>query len=409
MMVDIDSTRAGRIKIILSIVFIIIFLSTMLLLYFFNRPFKAKMNLLLSRLPGPVGQFFESSFGKIEDKDKKNYLANHYISLDTPVAADKLYIIKRNNGKLYSEIIRIMNSISPSKTEEIIMLVRDIENNSGSLSAIYAAIKGKEEGTMSHEAAKLEGQDLLIAINEIEMRMERDKAFKEILPSIVASMNSNRLADILYYIDDSVGDKMLYSLEEAKRTEVENLLLAKRAEHSRLIDLADLYEMKPTEMAIDEIGNTQQYTIEELGIIYANLSVLKSAEILSHLEDDSFIEDLYASIRIEEELNRVEDSVTNHISKAMQFMTEYNKKLDDLVTIYGNMNASKAAEIVERMMDNDDTVTALEIDSEPVFEISDSSIIVDVLSRMKNKTLSNIMNYMDTDKASSLTQMLVEP
>lgn len=408
-MVDIDSTRAGRIKIILSIVFIIIFLSTMLLLYFFNRPFKAKMNLLLSRLPGPVGQFFESSFGKIEDKDKKNYLANHYISLDTPVAADKLYIIKRNNGKLYSEIIRIMNSISPSKTEEIIMLVRDIENNSGSLSAIYAAIKGKEEGTMSHEAAKLEGQDLLIAINEIEMRMERDKAFKEILPSIVASMNSNRLADILYYIDDSVGDKMLYSLEEAKRTEVENLLLAKRAEHSRLIDLADLYEMKPTEMAIDEIGNTQQYTIEELGIIYANLSVLKSAEILSHLEDDSFIEDLYASIRIEEELNRVEDSVTNHISKAMQFMTEYNKKLDDLVTIYGNMNASKAAEIVERMMDNDDTVTALEIDSEPVFEISDSSIIVDVLSRMKNKTLSNIMNYMDTDKASSLTQMLVEP
>lgn len=408
-MVDIDSTRAGRIKIILSIVFIIIFLSTMLLLYFFNRPFKAKMNLLLSRLPGPVGQFFESSFDKIEDKDKKNYLANHYISLDTPVAADKLYIIKRNNGKLYSEIIRIMNSISPSKTEEIIMLVRDIENNSGSLSAIYAAIKGKEEGTMSHEAAKLEGQDLLIAINEIEMRMERDKAFKEILPSIVASMNSNRLADILYYIDDSVEDKMLYSLEEAKRTEVENLLLAKRAEHSRLIDLADLYEMKPTEMAIDEIGNTQQYTIEELGIIYANLSVLKSAEILSHLEDDSFIEDLYASIRIEEELNRVEDSVTNHISKAMQFMTEYNKKLDDLVTIYGNMNASKAAEIVERMMDNDDTVTALEIDSEPVFEISDSSIIVDVLSRMKNKTLSNIMNYMDTDKASSLTQMLVEP
>ncbi|HHV38139.1 MAG TPA: hypothetical protein GXX70_01445 [Tepidimicrobium sp.] len=302
-----------------------------------------------------------------------------------------------------------MNSISPSKTEEIIMLVREIENNSSSLSSIYTAIKGKEEGATSHEANRLEGQDLLITINEIEMRMERDRAFKEILPTIVASMNSNRLADILYYIDDSVGDKMLHSLEEAKRTEVENLLLEKRAENSRLTDLADLYEMKPVETAVDEIGSTQQYTIEELGVIYANLSVLKSAEILSQLEDDSFIEDLYASIRLEEELNRVEDSVTNHISKAMQFMTEYNKKLDSLVTVYGNMNPSKAAEIVENMMDNEDTVTALEIDSEPVFEISDSSIIVDVLSRMKNKTLSNIMNYMDTDKASSLTQMLVEP
>jgi len=406
---DIDSIKIGRIKIILTIVFVIIFLSTMFLLYFFNRPFKTKMDLLLSRLPGPVGEFFESSFDKIEDKDKKDYLANYYISLDTPTAADKLYIIKRNDGKLYSEIIKIMNSISPSKTEEIIMLVREIENNSSSLSSIYTAIKGKEEGATSHEANRLEGQDLLITINEIEMRMERDRAFKEILPTIVASMNSNRLADILYYIDDSVGDKMLHSLEEAKRTEVENLLLEKRAENSRLTDLADLYEMKPVETAVDEIGSTQQYTIEELGVIYANLSVLKSAEILSQLEDDSFIEDLYASIRLEEELNRVEDSVTNHISKAMQFMTEYNKKLDSLVTVYGNMNPSKAAEIVENMMDNEDTVTALEIDSEPVFEISDSSIIVDVLSRMKNKTLSNIMNYMDTDKASSLTQMLVEP
>ncbi len=90
-------------------------------------------------------------------------------------------------------------------------------------------------------------------------------------------------------------------------------------------------------------------------------------------------------------------------------MSEYNKKIDDLVSVYEKMNPSKVAKIVEKMMDNDTTVTYLEIFSEPAYEITDSTIVIDVLSRMGNKTLSSIMNYISTDKASKLTQMLVEP
>ncbi len=85
------------------------------------------------------------------------------------------------------------------------------------------------------------------------------------------------------------------------------------------------------------------------------------------------------------------------------------KKIDDLVSVYEKMNPSKVAKIVEKMMDNDTTVTYLEIFSEPAYEITDSTIVIDVLSRMGNKTLSSIMNYISTDKASKLTQMLVEP
>ena len=145
--------------------------------------------------------------------------------------------------------------------------------------------------------------------------------------------------------------------------------------------------------------------MEELGYIYKNLSVLKSAEILSKIEEDTFIEELFSAIRKEEELNRDEESITNEISKSIQFITEYNKKIDDLVSIYNNMSPDKVAKIVEQMISNDTTVTALEIDSEPVFEISDASIIIDVLARMRNKTLSNIMDYMNNDNATTLTYM----
>ncbi len=55
-------------------------------------------------------------------------------------------------------------------------------------------------------------QDLLTTINEIERRLETDKVFEEGLPNIIAMMNEERAVDILYYIDETIEDKVLYSL-----------------------------------------------------------------------------------------------------------------------------------------------------------------------------------------------------
>ena len=402
---NVKKGKPSRLKLILIIVPVLI----VTIVYFNNKTFKNKVNNLLGGLPGTVGEHFSSSPAESDDNDKKTYLANHYISLEPAIAADKLYIIKKEDDKLYSEIIRLMNSNSTSKTEEIIKLVRNIESKKGSLSSIYDEVQEGKENLLTAEINRLENQDLLTTINEIEKRIETDEVFEESLPNIITMISQERAADILYYIDETIEDKVLYSLGDNKRADIEGKLLSKKVEQAKLADLASLYEVKPVEVAVEEIGNIEEYTIEELGLIYKNLSVLKSAEILSKLDDDGFIEELYTAIRKEEQLNGEEASITNDISKSMQFITEYNKKIDDLVRVYGKMNPDKAAKIVEKMMTNNNTITALEIDSEPVFEISDASIIIDVLSRMGNKTLSSIMNYISTDKASTLTQMLVRP
>ncbi|MCF6460545.1 hypothetical protein [Clostridium sp. Cult3] len=401
--------KKPKLKSIFIIVLVVIPLLILTFRYFNNKSFKNKVNNLLGKLPGAVGEHFTLSSNDVDGEYKKNYLANYFSSLDNEAAADKLYIIKKEDEKLYAEIIRIMNSNSSSKTGEIITLVRNREQRKNLLSSIYDEIKMEEESMFFDEINRLENQDLLITINEITNRIEEDKEFKDNLTEIFSLMNEDKVADILYYLDEPKKDEILYSLSGNKKANVESKLLDKRTQYIKLGDLARLYEVKPAETAVEEIGSTENYKIDELGTIYRNLSVLKSAEILSKVDDDDFIQELFNAIRKQEELIGSEESIAAEISKSIQFMTEYNKKVDDLVLVYEKMSPNKVAKIVERMMENDNTVTQLEIFAEPVYEISDATIVVDVLSRMGKKTLSNVMNYVSTDKASTLTQMLVRP
>ncbi|MCF6466312.1 hypothetical protein [Clostridium sp. Cult2] len=401
--------KSSRLKLFLIITFIVIPMVVLSLIYINNMTFKLKVNKLLAKLPGAAGEYFKYSPTEAERDDKKEYLANHYLSLDSAIAADKLYIIKKDDEKLYSEIIRLMNSTSTSKASEIIKLVRNIELRKDLLFSIHDEIQQEKKNQFLDEISRLESQDLLVTIKEIENRVEEDNQFKQNLSDVFTFINEDRATDILYYIAEDIKEDILYSLSDAKRTKLESKLSDKKIQQTKLYDLSGLYQVKPVEEVLDEIGNTNKYSMEELGLIYKNLSILKSAEILSNIEDDTFIEELFNSIRREEELIGEEAFITNEISKSIQFITEYNRKIEDLVNIYNKMSPDKVAKIVEKMMGNNTTVTALEINSEPVFEISDASIIVDVLSKMRNKTLSSIMDYISTENASKLTQLLARP
>ena len=411
-MENIELPKKGKkknLKLILIVVFIIIPILVIGLIYYNNMTFKSKINKVLGNVPGGVSEYFKSSPTESERNDKKAFLANYYLSLDPATAADKLYIVKKDDEKLYSEIIRLMNSNSTSRTGEIIKLVRNIELRKDLLFSIHDEIQKEKQNELLDEINRLETQDLLITINEIENRIQTDHEFKENILDIFTLMDEGKAKDILYYMDDGIREDILSSLSNDKRTSLESQLSTKKIEITKLADLANFYEVKPIEEILEEVGNSNKYSMEELGIIYKNFSILKSAEILSKIEEDSFVEELFGAIRKEEELNGEEESITNEISKSIQFITEYNKKIDDLVTVYNKMSPDKVAKIVEQMMGNNTTVTALEINSEPIFQLSDASIIIDVLSRMRNKTLSSIMDYMSTENASKLTQALARP
>ncbi|NMA87258.1 MAG: hypothetical protein GX968_08045 [Tissierellia bacterium] len=399
------SKKRKTLWILIPIIIVLIIITT---LYINNKTFKTKVNNLMERLPGFAGEYFRNSPTDMERQVMRSELADYYLALEPETAADKLYIIKKEDDKLYQDIIKLMNSISSSKTAEIIELVRKIELRRDLLVSIYDEIQFEKESLLMGEAERFQGRDLPVIISEVESRYSRDQDFREELPYIFSYMDENQAADILYYLNGSIREEVLYSLNRGKRTNLENKILGKRAKEDELIELANLYEAKPIKLAVEEIGNTEKYNIEDLAIIYKNMPVLKSAEILSNIDNREFIQELFTAIKTEEQLLK-EETTTKEIGKSMEFITEYNNKVSNLVNIYEKMRPDKIAKIAEKMLNNDSTVTILEIQAEPVFKISDASIMVDVLSRMNNKTLARIMDNMNDRRASLLTQELAKP
>lgn len=398
-----------KLIIIILIIFILVPLVVITVLFNTNKAFKIKVNNKLVKAPGFVGKYFRNYPTETEREDKKSFLANYYLSLDRGRAADKIYIVKKNDEELFDDIIMIMNGISPNKTSEILKMVRNIELRKDLLFSIYDEIQKEKQNQLKDEISRLEKSDILVSINEIEKKANEEKDYMDKLPDIMSYMNEDRAGKILFYIDDGTRNEIMKRIDAEKKTSLENKILKIEIENNRLKDLANLYEAKPLDTAVEEIGNTDIYNIDELGYIYVNMTAKKSAEILSNVYDDNFTEELFSSIRNKEELEKIEGSKTVEISQAIQFVSEYNRKIDELVSVYEKMSPSSVAKIVENMMDNTNTVTSLKIDTKPVYEISDSTIIIDVLSRIKNPTLSKIVGLMNTKKASQLTQMLAKP
>lgn len=398
------NNKISRIISIVIISIVLVPLGIMILIYSTNKNFKNNTNKMLSKMPGVIGEHFRNYPTEVEKDEKINYLSKHYIDLDPSVAADKMYIIKKDDEKLYIDILKEMNNISNSKTEEIVLKVRNMELRKDLLFSIYEEAQEEEKEQFQLEVSRIERQDILTSLLEIEKKFS-DREFLKVLSEV----KTDKLGEILYYVDSDIRAYITNTFKESKKTSIEGVINEKTNEINTLIDVAKVYETKPLDMSIETIGNTEAYSLDKLGTIYRNLSILKSAELLSNIKDEKFIEDLFAAIIREEQLTKSETNITSDISKTMEFLNEYSNKVNNLVMIYEKMAPDKIAKIVEKMMQNTNTITSIEINSENIYELSDRTIIVDVLSKMKNQTLSKVFDYMEPDKASQITRLLARP
>lgn len=401
---QVDKKKRPYIRIILVVVFVIIPLIIISITYNNNKTFKTNMNKRLAKMPGALGEHFKNYPTESEKNAQIDYLSNYFLSLEPNIAADKIYIIKKEDESLYIDLIRRMNSLSTSKTEEVVVKVRNLDLRKDLLFSVHEEAREDERNKFLSEVSRIEGQDILTTVLEIEKRFS-DREFLKILNEV----RMERMGEILYYTDNDIKGYILDTFQNDRKIKIEGILYEKMNEENMLIDIAKLYETKPIEASINAIGNTENYSIEKLGTIYKNLSVLKSAELLSNIKDENFIEELFAAIMREEELTKSDTNITRDISQSMEFLSEYQEKIKDLVIIYEKMSPEKVARIVERMMSNTETITSFELNAEEVYELSDSVIIIDVLSKMKNQTLSKVFDFMEADKASEITQLLARP
>ncbi|MGF7057167.1 hypothetical protein [Brassicibacter mesophilus] len=389
---------------VFGLVFIGIPLLILLILYFSNNDFNKAMNDHLRKAPGVVGEHFDKYPTENEKEDKELFLANYYLTLDKESASDKLYIIKKNDEELFNNVVKRMNSVSSGKTSEIIKSVRNIELRKDLLFTIYEEIQDEQSSKLANEVKQIEKMDLQVAINEVEKMLSNNNI--KTTSSIFEKMKEKPAVEILYFLGTDDYNKILSNINDVKKRDLEILLFEKKDKENELKSLAKLYEAKDTIKAFGEIGNTDIYKIEELAIIYMNMSIRKASEILVNNDDEQFISELFTNIEKQERLRGINDSMTPSIAETMNYINQYNSRIDELVALYEKMNATEAAKIVEKMVANKTEVTSLEIEDNSLYKISDSIIITDVLKKMRKQNLSQILSSLDSKKAAEITRTL---
>ncbi|WP_069649609.1 hypothetical protein [Caloranaerobacter ferrireducens] len=378
-------------------------------IYYKVDSFRTLVNNQLKDAPGFVGEYFSSYPTEEEIEAKKMFLIEYFNKIDINSAADKLYIIKKDDNKLYNEIVKLMNSKYPSKTVDIIKLIRDMELRKDLLFSLYDEIQKEEQDNIKKEAERLQKMDSYLALKEIKEKINSSTDEQDKVAYIINNMDDKKVVEILYYLGDDERKLILSklsSIDKDKMYILKSYLLEKEMKYEEFKNLAKIYEGKNSYEAYKILGNTEKYSISDLAKIYINLSLEKAADILKYSGDKDFVEELFYNIRHEELLTGSKENITIKLSQIIDYIKEYEEKLNNLVLIYEKMDAKDVANIIEKLIVNDKELTALKIDSISYYTVSDSKLAIDILRRLKKTTVSEVLKNLNDRKAAEITRKL---
>ncbi|KPU28217.1 hypothetical protein TR13x_02450 [Caloranaerobacter sp. TR13] len=399
---------------VISIVIVIFLILTIPIgvlaaIYYNVDSFRILVNNQLKNAPGFVGEYFSRYPTEEEIKAKKIFLVEYLNKIDTNNAADKLYIIKKDDKELYNDIIKLMNSRYPDKTTNIVKLIREIELRKNLLFSLYDEIQKEEQDNIKKEAERLQKMDNYLALKEIKEKINSNTDEQNRVAYIISTMNEKKAADIIFYLNDDekklILSKLL-SINKDKMYTLRSYLLEKEKSYEEFKNLAKIYEGKNSYEAYKILGNTEKYSSSDLAKIYMNLSLEKAADILKYSQDKDFVEELFYNIRREELLTGSKENITIKLSRIIDYIKEYEEKLNNLVLIYEKMDAKDIANIIEKLIVNDKELTALKIDSNNYYSVSDSKLAIDILRKLKKSTVSEVLKNLNNRKAVEITRKL---
>lgn len=402
--------KKGSAKKILLIIFVIVPIIVIMALYFFNSNFKNSANKILKKVP-IVKNIVGSYPTKQELANREQTIAEYYIEdLDIKSAADKLYIVKKEDDNLYKSLIARMDKLSPEKTKLILKEVRNLELRKDLVANLYDDVEDEKTVNIKELTTKLEAMNTRVAVEEIN---RGDIVTEEDFTKTLVYMNDAAAVDILYYLDGGARSNILFKLSNEnmlRKKELQNLLNEKRVSEEELnftaVKMAQMYSVKDPKESIKEIGNSDEYSIDLISRVYMNLPAEKSAEILVKSEDDEFLKELFENIRKKEELLGMDESIGVDINNIMAFLNEYEEKVNDLTVVYDKMEEEEAAKTIEKLLQNKQEITVFTIREEEGYRLSDYTVAVDIMKRLKNPKLSKIFAYMTPEQRAQITKIL---
>ncbi|SHJ43244.1 MotE family protein [Tepidibacter formicigenes] len=401
--------KKKKFKIILFIISILCI--AFIILYFTNSDINTMTNNLLKKAP-IVGTTFEGIPSEEENEERKRVLAKYYLSLDNDRTVDKLMILKKEDKKLYDDVVLQMNKIDLSNTKTILEEIRNKELKKDILQREIDTMneeKLNEIKDISNNYLKL---GLVGTINNLEEDIIDLKLDFEDAAKIMENFKPEYAAKVFYYMDENIALTIKENISKTYNKELEKEIIKYEEYVKEKEKLAAIYKNKKQEESATQLQNKDMYSSEDLGIIFANMDYLTAAKILSEFQDREHLNSVLSQIKDVEQLNKDNENFTNifsDINNTLKILDMYKRDLDTLKSSYEKMTPREIVNLVNQMTSSKPKFKEYKIDEGKSFTISEEELMIEILKRLKPKLLSQVIANLDDEKGAEISRKIGLP
>ncbi|MBF8983095.1 hypothetical protein IZY60_06060 [Lutibacter sp. B2] len=399
-----------KIIVIVTMIFILIPMIIVSSIYFTNENFRVYTNKYLKVLPGPVGKYFQGFPTPEEKEEQKRIVAQYLSDMDVQMASDKLTIIKKEDEKVYLDLVKMLTEIDAKQTTLILDSMRKNSVKKDVLISTIDQMNENQKKSFQDKAKYLETVSIVNAVEEVSEDLNSEFITYNDMADIIGYMKEKSAINILRNLDKEMASRILSFYDSKEKKQKMREMLAKiQDRETELINFAKIYNSESPEKLVASMGNEDTYKIDELSILYRNMNMMKVAQVLTSIKDEDFVYRMLNQIKTDEILKNGDDKITKSIMQAVNVFREYDEKISELEKIYSKMEVEQIASIIENLFKSRNSEKKYVFDNGEILSISDKDIAISLLKKLKQKTVAEVLAKLDSNLSSQISKKLSLP
>jgi len=403
--------KGGALKtiLILLLVLIVLPLGVLSAFYFLSNTFQIEANKMLSNVPGPVGTYFEQFPTPQETNQQLKQIAEYYIDIDQSRTVDKLSLLSTEDEAVYDEVIKHMLRMNPNATKLILEEIRGNNIKKDIVLNTLEQIQGEQNEDVQSKADYLSSLSIQTAIDEMNYTIGNSVNGHKELASYISVMDPVKAGTLMEQLSTEDFNKVISFMTEEKAREIRTTIADGKKRKTELENIATIYSSEENIKLVDLIGNSNNYTLQELGQLYTELGPIKAGQVLAQVGNDDFTFELINEIKDQQIIESGSDKITSDILKSLKIYKEFDDNVTEMAKVYGNMEVTMVSNMIERMIRNSTVPQLYELENGETIIISDEDIALELLSRFDSSRVGELLSNFDDTLASDISRKLTLP
>jgi len=390
-------------------VFILVPVLIFVAAYFFSDTVKHAANPVLSQLPGPIGSFFDNQPTVDEMNTQVQQIADYLLSIDSSRAIDKLKLIKKDDEKLYNEVIKGMLRENPTDAENLLEKIRQSNLQKNVLTSTIDSIKTEQDSVLKDRAKYIDSLTLKSALGEIQTILDGNKD------------GIKQAGNIIQYSSDIKAAIYLENLQPQDRSGILNSMAVDRASAIRtqiandenlsntLKNAAQILSTENMDKQVSVLGDVNTYKLDQLAQIYSQMGPIKAGQILANVPDKNLVIQILNTIKDQQSIKPGQDKLTGDIQNALKVYSNFADNISTLNGIFSAMGDQQISGILKGYFQNGANFKSYPLSNGQEIRISDEDLALAVMKKMGQKKEASIMSFFDSNLASEVSRKLALP